>query len=227
MTALRETTKKKIQEALEKTYFTASSFSVRYEEGGDPFVVIIFIPEKQFTFSISEPSGYNSSGYVTDEAPGLHIETGEQYKRENLANALKAIVPWAERILEDYRSKNPVIDEFEAFRKSLSEQIEAHVLDKDAHFTEEEARSLRARLDELSTKLHEVWERSEATDQKLKEAQQEIERIKNDVAIFPKGVWYRIAGGKIIDAVKKVVGTPEGRQFALEAAKKFLLDGPK
>lgn len=227
MTALRETTKKKIVESLEKTYFTASSFSVQFAETGDPFVIITFVPEKRFSFSVSEPPGYNTSGYMTDEAPGMHIETGEKYKHENLASALKAIGPWTERILEDYRSRNPVVDEFEAFRKTLSEQMDAHIQDKDAHFSEEEAQSLRVRLDELSAKLREVWEKSETTEQKLKEAKQEIERIKNDIALFPKGVWYQVAGSKIVGAMKKVMGTAEGRQFALEAAKKFFLEGPK
>lgn len=227
MTALRETTKKKIAEALDKTYFTGSSFSLLFKENSDPFVVIKFIPEERFSFSIGEPSGYNSSGYISEEAPGLHIETGERYKHDNLASALKAIGPWTERILEDYRSRNPVIDEFEAFRKTLSEQVEAHIQDKESHFTDEEAQALREKLDELSAKLHEVWEKSETTEQKLKEAEQEIERIKNDIAIFPKGVWYRVAGSKIVGAVKKVMGSAETRQFALEAAKKFLLEGPK
>lgn len=227
MAALRETTKRNISEALEKTYFTGSSFSVQFVENGNPFVAITFLPEKRFSFWASEPSGYNVSGYITEEAPGMHIETGERYKHENLANVLKAIGPWAERILEDYRSRNPVIDEFEAFRKTLSEQMEAHIQDKDAHFSEEEAKSLRERLDELSAKLREVWERSETTEQKLKEAKQEIDRIKSDISVFPKGVWYQVAGGKIVGAMKKVMGSAEGRQFALEAAKKFFLEGPK
>lgn len=227
MTTLRETTKKKIVEVLDKTYFTASNFTLKFDEINDPFLTITFIPEKRFSFSISESSGYNASGYVTDEAPGLHIETGEKYKHESLSNAIKAITQWTERILEDYRSRNPVIDEFEAFRKTLEEQIEEHIQDKDAHFSEEEAKSLRERLDELSVKLQEVWEKSEATEQMLKDAKQEIERIKTDVSIFPKGVWYRVAGSKIVGAMKKVMGTSEGRQFALEAAQKFFLEGPK
>ncbi|GBG14645.1 uncharacterized protein NMK_2244 [Novimethylophilus kurashikiensis] len=227
MTALRESTKKKIFEMLEKSYFTSSSFSLQFVEDSNPFLTIAFIPEKKFSYSISEPAGYNSNGYISDEAPGVHIETGERYKHENLSAALKAIGPWIERILEDYRSKNPVIDEFEAFRKALCEQINEHIHDKDSHFTENEAEALRTRLDELNEKLKQIWEKSEITAQKLKEAEQEIERIKNDIAIFPKGVWYQVAGSKLVSAVKKVMGSAEGRQFALETAKKFLLDGPK
>lgn len=227
MPALRETTKKKIFESLEKTYFTASSFSIQFNETEDPFMIITFMSEKKFSFSVSEAPGYNTSGYITDEAPGMHIETGEKYKYENLTSVLKAIGPWTERILEDYRSKNPVVDEFEVFRKTLSEQMDQHIQDKNAHFSEEEANSLRARLDDLSARLHEVLQKSETTEYKLNEVKQEIDRIKNDIALFPKGVWYQVAGSKVVGVMKTVFGTAEGRQFALEAAKKFFLEGSK
>jgi len=228
MTALRETTKKLVIDALDRTYFTADSFSVNFSQNENPFVTITFIPYKKFQFSISrQASGINVSGYVSTEAPGTHIETGEKYKQDNLSAAFKAIGPWADRILEDYRAKNPIVDEFEEFRKKFSEQIEEHIQDKDAHFSADEAQIMRTRLDELSAKLHEVWEKSEAAEQRLKDAEKAIERIKEDLNIFPKGVWYRMAGNKILGAVQKAMGSTEGRQFALEAAKKFLLEGPK
>lgn len=227
MTALRETTKKKIVETLEKTYFTSSSFSVQFREGEDPFLLIAFISDKKFSFAISESSGYNASGYITEEAPGHHIETGEKYKHENLSAALKAISPWAERIHEDYRAKNPLVDELESFRQSLADQIEQHVQDKEAHFTADEANALRAKLDELAARLQVLGDKSDATERKLAEARQEIDKIKADLSIFPKAVWYRVAGNKVLGIVKKVAGTAEVRQFALDAAKKLFLDGPK
>lgn len=227
MTALRETTKKLVIDALEKTYFTSSSFSVNFSNNANPFVTITFIPHNKFQFSIGRPGGYNATGFISTEAPGTHIETGEVYKQDNLTNAFKAIGPWADRILEDFRAKNPIIDEFEDFRKKFSAQMDEHIKDKDAHFSADEAKTMRDRLDELSAKLHELWERAEATENRIKEAEQTIERLKEDINIFPKGVWYRIAGNKILGAVQKVMGTTEGRQFALETAKKFLLEGPK
>ena len=227
MTTLRETTKKKILDALEKTYFTASSFSVQFHEGEAPFLVIGFVGDKRFKFSISEPPGYNTVGYITEEAPGVHIETGEKYKHENLSAALKAITSWVERIHEDYRSKNPIVDELESFRQMLADQIEHHVHDRDAHFSAEEANELRQKLDELGARLQQLAEKNDANERRLDEARQELEKIKADVAIFPKGVWYRVAGSKVLGIVKKVAGTAEGRQFALEAAKKLFLEGPK
>lgn len=227
MTTLRETTKKKIVESLEKTYFTASSFTINFNDGEDPFLVIAFLGDKKFRFLVSEPSGYNSTGYITEEAPGLHIETGEKYKHESLTSALKSVAPWAERIHEDYRAKNPLIDEIEAFRQMLGEQIEQHVLDRDAHFSAQEASEMRDKLDELADRLQQLAEKNDAAERRLDEARQDLEKIKADLAIFPKGVWYRVAGSKVLNVFKKVTGTAEGRQFALEAAKKLFLEGPK
>lgn len=225
MTVLRESTKKKIVDALDKSHFTASSFSVTFAEGQSPFVIISFIPEKKFCFTIGE--NFGGSGYMTVEAPGHHIESGEEYERTNLESCFRAISSWASRILEDYRSKNPVLDEFESLRKTLIDQFEQHVQDKHAHFTATEAYELRSKLDELTNRMQELLEKNEQYEYRLKEATNEIDRIKADLEMFPKGVWYRMAGSKMVNIIKKVAGSKEGRELALEVAKNILIEGPK
>lgn len=225
MTTLRETTKQKIFSVLEGTYFTGGSFSANFNENQEPFLVIRFIPNANFTFSVKQT--FNVAGYVATEAPGVHIENGESYKYDNLDACIKAIGKWAERILEDYRSKNPIIDEFEQLRKTLFEQVEGHIKDQHSHFTPEEISGLRSKLDELDARLKEVCDKNSEYEHSLREAHREIEKIKADLELFPKGVWYRVAGAKVLGLIKKVAGSQEGRELALEAAKKFLLDGPK
>ena len=223
MTQLRETTKKKIFAFLEKSHFTSSAYSVEFIDETSTFLEITFLPNKNFTFEANE----TYSGLTTSEAPGLHKFTSESFKQTSIDECLKAIGPWTTRILEDYRAHNPIIDEFESLRKSIREQIDSHITDEAAHFSTEEASAMRAKLDELSVKLSEVSEKTAEQEKQLREAQQEIKALKQDLEIFPKGVWYRMAGSKVLNIIKKAATSKEGRDFALEAAKKFLLEGPK
>lgn len=223
MTQLRETTKRKILAALEKSHFTASAYSVEYDHDATAFLTITFLPNKSFVFVASE----SYAGISSSEAPGQHKITGESFKHASLDECLKSIAPWAARILEDYRANNPIIDEFESLRRSLSEQIEKHITDESAHFSPEEVVAIRAKLDELSTKLSEVTEKTAEQEKQLRDAQQELKALKQDAEVFPKGVWYRMAGSRVLNIIRRAATSKEGREFALEAAKKILLEGPK
>ena len=223
MVQLRETTKRKVYAALEKSHFTASSFAVNFNEEETKFLMIVFLPNRSFSFAAER----NYTGLSTIEAPGQHIVTDETSKQASLDDCLKAITPWIARILEDYRSQNPLIDEFETLRKTLGEQIEKHIADESAHFSPDEVIEIRKKLDDLSSKLAEVTEKTAEQEKQLRDAQAELKTLKSDLDVFPKGVWYRMAGSKVLTIIKRAATSKEGRDFALEAAKKFLLDGPK
>ncbi len=223
MTQLRETTKKRIFAALDKSHFTSSAYSVEFSDDTTSFLTITFLPNKGFIFVAND----TYSGITSSEAPGQHKLTSETFKHTSIEECLKAITPWTVRILEDYRVHNPIIDEFETLRKTLGEQIEKHITDEAAHFSAEETTAIRAKLDELSNKLSEVSQKTAEQEKQLREAQQEIKSLKQDLEVFPKGVWYRMAGSKVLGIIKKAATSKEVRDFALEAAKKFLLEGPK
>lgn len=225
MTRLRDSTKIDIQEALERTYFTASSFFVAHNEKDQHFLQITFLPNPEMKFSVRK-SAQSGRGFVCIEAPGEHIATGESYARNDIDDCIKAIRPWASRIHEDYKAKNPVLDEFEQFKKQMSEQFQEHLSDPTAHFSDEEVLTLKQKLDSLAQRLDELTEKNSETEKKLAAALTEIEQVKADLSVFPKGVWYRVAGGKVLNAIKSVATSSEGRQLALEAAKKYLLGGP-
>ena len=225
MTRLRESTKREIQETLESTYFTASSFSVKHNEKNTRFLQIFFLPNPEMNFSV-RTNTQPGRGFISHEAPGIHIESGEEYTREDIGSCIRAIKSWASRIHEDYKARNPVLDEFEKFKKQMAEQFNEHLTDPSAHFTEDEISALKEKLDSLAKKLDEITDKNYATEKKLDAALKEIEQVKSDLSVFPKAVWYRVAGGKILNAIKGVATSSEGRQLALEAAKKYLLSSP-
>ncbi len=139
---------------------------------------------------------------------------------------MKAVAPWTTRILEAYKTLNPIVDELETLRKTLTEQIETNAADETAHFSKEEAEAIRSRLDEFATKLTELIAKSADQEKQLREAQIEIKSLKSDLELFPRNVWLRMAAGKVINLVKKVATSKEGRELGVAAAKKFLLEGP-
>lgn len=49
-----------------------------------------------------------------------------------------------------------------------------------------------------------------------------IDKSKSDLKIYPKGVWYKTAGTKIIRVMKEVLSTKEGREILSDVAKKLL-----
>ena len=224
MISLRETTKRRIIATLEKSHFTASSYEISYSVTEPEFLRITFIPNKVFYFAAIEQFG----NYRSEESPGILRTDAEAFKHLSLEEALKAISPWTARILEEYRTLNPIIDEFEALKQSISEQIEQHAADDSSHFTREEAEVIRQKLDELATKLADLSDKTVEQEKQLREANAEIKTLKSDLELFPRSVWLRMAGSKVVGIVKKVATSKEGRELAVAAAKKLLqIEGPK
>jgi hypothetical protein len=224
MISLREVTKRRILATLEKSHFTASGYDIKYSTTESNFLHITFLPNKKLYFAATDQYG----GFRSEESPGVLQTDEETFKHASLEDCLKAIAPWATRILEEYRALNPIVDEFETLKKSIAEQIEQHAADETAHFSREEAEAIRTKLDELGAKLAELSDKSATQEHQLREANAEIKSLKTDLELFPRGVWLRMAGGKVINLVKKVATSKEGRELAFTAAKKLLqLDGPK
>ena len=222
---LRETTKKKLQTILDGTYLTASCFSVAYGGTDENIVQINFIPKPDMSFLIRKHKN-DASKFITLEAPSNHVTTAEIFIRDKLDDCFSAIRPWAARIIEDYKSQNPFFDELEQFKKQMADKFNEHVGDSTAHFTETEITALEQKLDSLSQKLEEITVRNEENEAKLDAALKEIQQVKSDLSQLPKEVWYRVAGTKVINAIRNVSNSGEGRTLMLDVAKKYLIGGP-
>ena len=224
MSTLREKTKNRFIEILDRCYFSAANFKIDYPEGEDVETIIEFIPRPDFQFTVMR---HASTKYKTLECPTEHLLSQDSFIREDLDECILALGQWTERIEEEYRSAHPMLDEFESFRTSMEAKFRAHVEDEHAHFTKEQAESLRTRLDELAAELATLSDRTSEGEQKLSEANNEIEKLKADIETLPRGIWFRKAGAKTISMLKAVATSKETREFALTAAKKWLLEGPK
>ncbi|WP_345875203.1 hypothetical protein [Shewanella algae] len=52
-----------------------------------------------------------------------------------------------------------------------------------------------------------------------------IESTKPDIDVYPKGVWYRTAGNKIIRALKRIAKNKETRDLCIDVIKKLMENG--
>ena len=227
MAKLRSTTKQIIFDTLENTYFTASSFEIKYYENRKEFLEITFIPQKAFSFKASKNSSYSSrSNWITSEAPGLHLSESENFSINNFDSIVEHLSEWANRILEDYRyGKKDEFDEFEDFQKQVDAKVEETSDDENQSFSKDEANQLKEKLDSLYRKFESLSEENDELKSQLTSIKTEIESLKGDVEHFPKKAWYQITGNKIVKLMKKVATTPEGRKLIAETAKKYLIGG--
>ncbi|MDW3152699.1 hypothetical protein [Vibrio sp. 779(2023)] len=224
MTKLRNTTKTSIYNRLDSTYFTANSFKIEYHESESTFVTICFLPQPEFKFQISTSKGYNAKGWVVSEAPGEHLREVERVSLSDFDQIINRIPHWAQRILEDYRQAQANPDYgFEDFSEIINKKINSSETEPDAFFDAQEAEELQSKLDAMYKKFIEISETNEELKSQLDKVQKEIECIKSDVNLFPKGTWYRVSGAKVVKMMKDFAKSSEGRAVIAETAKKYLL----
>ena len=231
MSTLRPATITKIQTILENSYFTLHSFDFKIDDTGEPLFAVIFRPNPEFKFSASKlppgtslyPSGQKSdNGFVTIENPGTDFLEAEIVERKDFNSCVRAIDSWIQRILQDYRAINPVYQELDALRKAFEENISSKNVSDKEYFSTAEAEALKRKLDDLTGKFEEFKTQKSITDKELNEIKTEIEKMKNDVGIIPKNIWYRAAGNKILKFIGSFVSSKEGRDLLIESTKALL-----
>ena len=62
----------------------------------------------------------------------------------------------------------------------------------------------------------------EISESQIKEFEREIANIKDDLEVFPKGVWHKVAGNKLLKAMGSFFRSKEARQLLVEGFKKLL-----
>jgi hypothetical protein len=62
----------------------------------------------------------------------------------------------------------------------------------------------------------------EASEHQIKQFKQEIENIKADLDIMPKGVWNKVAGNKLLKSIASFLKTQEGRKLITDGIRKLL-----
>lgn len=219
MPNLRPSSVQQVLDELSASKFGVVGFDVSFPDSGD-LATIVFAVRKTAKFAIA------STNTATNPLQ-VRMSPGE-YKSEDIVRCdsfkecLSLIQPWARRIHEDLRIQDPQLADLKGFRESLDAHLKGNVKDEGSLFSTEEVQELSVKLDALATRLEEMEERHELTEKELKNLRQVLSDAKTDLPAMPKGVWYRTAGGKVWEAMKKVASTSEARQLLAEAARKLI-----
>lgn len=223
---LRAATKQAVFELLDSSYFGASNFTIEYGEGTPLWLRIVFIPNSNFHLVIQR-SSLGTTLFQNVEAPGVKLLKPDLSMAQSFEDSIGRIPAWIIRIKEEVIDSNPINRELQSVRKQLEDRIDLLAERQDEYFTRSESNQLAERLTEFAAKLDSISNENvemRETVERLKLKLAELSAATQDVN---KGTWLRMAGSRLLSATKAVIGSKEGREFALEAAKKVLLDGPK
>jgi outer membrane murein-binding lipoprotein Lpp len=220
MSELRPTTLKEIGRILDHSYFTESSFSVSNTPQSSPFLTITFLPKPEFRYAVY---GTSDTSFETDEAPGEHLASGEMVSRKSFPSVLDGVRAWVRRIHDDIKSSKSQADALEEYMEQLRSQIFTDTgADDGDEFSLVEIQELRDKLDDLRRYVEEQAEKIQASEYQIKQFEQEIANIKDDLSTMPKGVWKKIAGNKLLKSIKGFLNTSEGRQLITDGLKKLI-----
>lgn len=217
--------------------FCREDFKVEFPDESSILAKLIFTALPKYTFTIEEhnmnknrlaaigtafQSSESKKVIRTVERPGDY-QNDECHSHESIDFAVSRIVKWVKNIREDIVYSRVLtktgIDAFVAeFQSNLDEKIE----NPEDYFKDEEKVDLIRKLEELQTRI-ELLEAEVGLDpQQAKIIEQAIEKSKSDIEVYPKGVWYRTAGTKLIKLLKGAISTKEGRQITADIVKKLM-----
>jgi uncharacterized protein YdcH (DUF465 family) len=220
MPMLRPTSIQHVFDELAASRFGVVGFDTAFPDQGDTLCTITFLARKGSRFAIQ--------GTATATNPIAARVSPGQYKNEDLLrfdsfkDCLAQIQPWVKRIHEDLRVQDPKYDDMLSFRQALDAHIKSSVKDEGALFSEAEVSELMTKLKALEDRIQEMEDKHVLTDKEVRHLRQVVEDAKADLPALPKGVWYKTAGGKVWEVMKKAASTSETKQLLADAARKLI-----
>jgi chromosome segregation ATPase len=217
--------------------FTQEDFTVDVSDASSAFAKIYFSSMPKYQFEIEEHvEGRNYSiGVIlqkqeseltkvirTIETPGDYLNT-EYHTVNSISGAINRIPTWVQNIQEDLiHSKNIQKTKVDDTIAELHSSIDDSIENQEDYFQETEKESLIAKLNELQARVESLEEKMDIDPKQIKHIESAIEKTKNDVDLYPKGVWYKTSATKLFKLIKDVLKTSEGREIATDVIKKLM-----
>lgn len=239
MSQLKPSFVRQIQDALGDSKFTENDFSIELPASGKVLLKITFLYRPEYHFTVHEEQRRESVTikeqflmssrveqtqqliYVVRSVPGQYkIDTAKDIG--NLGGVLEEIKEWCENVRADLYAIAPKHDPLKQWRDQLESNLDEMVKDPDNYFSEEELVIVDRRLDKVYADIANLREEHALTQKQLAELQAEINEFKNSARAYPKGIWAKVTGNKLVKATGKMFNTPEGRAFIFQQAKRML-----
>ncbi|WP_415901346.1 hypothetical protein ACMXYR_09285 [Neptuniibacter sp. QD29_5] len=236
MPTLRNSVINQILNYLEYGDFCVEDFDSQFPDDSTVLAQITFKALPKYTFVLDETYSGGSIGSAlavmgqgnakkvirTVEKPGTY-KNHESRTHNDIDSAISRISEWVCSIRDDLigsrAALRSTIDELtENFQKSIDENI----VDPESYFEAHEEDAIKSKLDELHQRVSELEEKLGFTSEETSKLERAIEKSKSDLKLYPKGVWYKTAGTKLLTVMKGILKSKEGREILSDLAKKLL-----
>lgn len=222
---LRAVTRQQIFDIVENSYFGSGNYSIQFPGGESEIAFKVdFLPDSRFKFSAERIS---AGWFKTIEAPGFKLIEAAEGMFQGFDEALVRLEGWLERVQQEVITTNPFSREIQDLKAQLEEKLAALAEETSGFFTQAEAASLVDKLSEFERRLQDLVEQNVGLEQAVATLSKTVADLKEATQLINRGTWFRMAGGRLLGGLKLLTKSKEVREFALEAAKKFLLDAPK
>jgi len=233
---LRNSIIEQVLDYLEYSDFCTEDFDIKFPDSGNVLAEIVFKSMPQYSFILDETlsggsmatmlliSGQSNGKMVirTIEEPGEYKNTETQI-HDAIDSAIQRISSWVINVRDDIINSRAVVratidDLTDDFQKRMDESID----EPESYFDEDEKDELTKKLDELQARVSEIESKLDITPEETAKIQKVIDKSKSNLKVYPKGVWYKTTGTKIIKVMTGILKTSEGRKFIADMTKKLL-----
>lgn len=222
---LRAVTRQQVVEIIESSYFGNENYSVQFGEvGSDMAFHVRFISDPRFNFTVERITGTH---FQTTEVPGVKFLAADAVSFEGFDSVFGRLTRWLDRVHQEVVAANPFSSEILELRAQLDKRLASLGEELLEFFTKSEAKELSARLAEFEQRIQDLAGANADLVQAVEGLKEIIADLKDATQSINRGMWFRMAGGRLLGGLKSLSKSKEAREFALEAAKKFLLEGPK
>lgn len=232
MSQLNASAIKCVYDALDNKLFSSDDFVVEFPKTGNTLAKIKFAHNNNYYFHIVEaPKVRGIAAIATlsdDTRVPATIECPGDYKRveenrfESFDSCIYRIQHWCENIRTDLTTKIPVYKDINDLKRQFEQHINEHIQNPDEPISEEEIQKIYEKFDTLYAEFVKLSEEHKITQGVLAEIQKDFEIIKENATQYSRGMWAQLAKNRIVQVIKKVGGSPEGRKLMYDGAKRLL-----
>jgi len=236
MSKLKNSIITQILNHLECGDFCLEDFEVQFPNDSSRLAQLTFKALPKYTFILDESHSGGVIGSLiagvghddvkkiirTMEKPGEYKNSDIQVHND-IGSAISRVSVWVSSIRDDLvNSRVSVRLTIDGLTKNFQESIDENIEEQESHFKLNEVDDLKSRLDELQERIAELETRLNISPEDINKIQKVIDKGKLDLKLYPKGVWYKTVGTKIIKTMNEVLKSKEGREVLADMAKKLL-----
>ncbi len=223
---VRNTTRKDIENRLDKSIYTIYSFNVSYSGKDKEIIKIIYEPNPKFFLSLNKKTASGVTVFEVTSSPTEYFNTPHTKTIESFVVFFYEIDSWIKRLSEELESISPLVNNkdqiLEKLLKDFDQKVHEEGEDINSFFTGEEVKDLKEKLDLVYKMFEDLKADADLKDSELKLLKEELEKLKKALNVVPKKSWYNAAGKKIIEFVGKYVAGEAVKEIVGEATKKLL-----